>query len=160
MAEFSFEFDAGKAREFFAKVERNVKDVREKDRAYVSSISAVVFQDVMDHFRMQEGSLGKWKAWSKAYRERMERIGKGGNRLLQDNGRLRQTFTPTRWRTKVEGVEWYNPAKTAKGFPYAAAHDVGGPKLPKRDFMWLSQKAFSRVADLTVAYMVNAKGLN
>mgnify|MGYP003609601974 CR=1 FL=1 len=150
-------FDSDKARRFFRQVHTNVKEISQAHRSYVDAISVLVFQDVMDHFKREQGSDGKWKNWSKLYAERMAALGKGGNKKLQDSGRLRQSFMPKNYRAKSTGIQWYNPAKTKAGFPYAAAHDLGGDVLPKRDFMWLSNKALQRISQLTAEYMM--KGL-
>lgn len=118
-------------------------------------ISATVFQDIIDHFQQEEGPDGPWNEWSVSYRKQMERIGKGNNRILQDTGRLRNSFTPGNYRAQSDGVLFFNPAKTKRGFPYAAAHDEGGPKLPQRRFMWLSDAALENVAERTLAWVID-----
>src|ERR1041385_123236 len=125
------------AQEFIAKLVTQAKKVSGKASEFAAVLSPIVFKDVMQHFEQQRGSTGPWKAWSKAYAEHMQKIGKGGNLILQNTGRLRQSFTPRNYRVVSDGLLWFNPAKTESGFPYAFAHDEGGPKLPKRDFMWL-----------------------
>jgi len=152
-AEQGIHFDSEKAKAFFRQIYENVEEISEANRAYVDSISVFVFQDVLDHFKQERGSSGKWKKWSDLYKERMVRTGKGGNKILQDSGRLRQSFTPRSYRAKSYGIQWFNPAKTKGGFPYAAGHNEGGDVLPKRDFMWLSTKALQRISQLTAAYM-------
>lgn len=149
----NLEFDAKKAEEFLKRLKRNKDSVDKRDDAYVSTISLFVFQDIINHFEKEQGPSGKWKAWSKVYAEHMETIGKGGNKILQDSGRLRQSFTPGQWRKRPAGIEWYNPAKTKGGFPYAAAHDEGGPKLPQRRFMWLSDSAMNKISEATAAFL-------
>lgn len=108
-------------------------------------MSAIVFRDIIQHFERQEGDGGPWKAWSPRYAKFMASIGRSNNKILQFSGRLRQSFQPTNVRTSAEGITWFNPAKTSKGFPYAAAHDEGGPTLPQRRFMWLSGGALSDI---------------
>lgn len=147
------EWNWGKADRWLKKLNENAKDVKKRDQAFVDAISIFVFQDIISHFEKEQGSEGKWKPWSKMYREHMTAIGKGGNKILQDTGRLRGSFTPGKWRTNPAGIEWYNPAQTADGFPYAYAHNQGGPKLPKRDFMWLSKSALDKISKATVAFL-------
>jgi phage gpG-like protein len=158
MAEATLEFDSAAVRAFFERIHKNVKDIEQRDKVFVTSLSAIVYRDVISHFEEQRGSKGKWKKWSAVYEERMRRIGRSNNKILQFDGSLRQAFRPTNWRSRREGIEWFNPAKTKKGFPYALAHDEGGPKLPKRDFMWLSQSAFERIAEITASYMISGRG--
>ncbi len=147
------EFDSGKVQEFLKTLLQRQEQIQRKDRAFVDTISIFVFQDIINHFEKESGPNGKWKAWSKTYAEHMESIGKGGNKILQDSGRLRQSFTPGQWRMRPAGIEWYNPAKTKSGFPYAAAHDEGGGKLPQRRFMWLGDRALEKISQTTAAFM-------
>lgn len=152
MASAEIRFDSKRAEQFFDNLRRNVKSVTERENKYVSSISPFVYRDVIEHFEAEKGPKGRWRGWSKIYRDRMIKRGKGGNKILQDSGRLRNTFKPTNWRKSSEGLFWYNNAKTKSGFPYAFAHDTGGPKLPKREFMWLSDKAMKNISKVTAAF--------
>ena len=155
MAETEIFFDSAKVRLFFERISKNIDEIKARDKVFVTSISAIVYQDVISHFQEQKGSKGKWAKWSRIYEERMQKTGRGGNMILQFSGGLRQAFRPTNWRGRRDGIEWFNPAKTKSGFPYAKAHDEGGPKLPKRDFMWISPKAFERIAEITASYMIS-----
>lgn len=137
-----------------AKLEQKLKTVKDGGRAFGMALSAVVFADVIDHFEKEEGPEGAWQPWSTFYREHMEKIGKGGNRLLMDTGRLRQSFTPTNYRKTAEGIMWFNPARTKSGFPYAFAHNEGGEQLPARTFMWLSDAASERIASVTLNFVL------
>jgi len=148
------ELDTSEIERFLSRLQTNKDQITKRDSAYISAVSVFVFQDVQDHFRKEQGSDGKWAAWSSIYSRHMQSIGKGGNQILQDSGRLRQSFTPGMYRATSEGIEWYNPAKTADGFPYAYAHDEGGPKLPRRDFMWLSESAMNKISEATLEFLV------
>lgn len=152
-ATIDLEFDSAEVERFLKDIDKKRDAISRRNDAFVSTISIFVFQDIMSHFEQEKGSAGPWKAWSKIYLEHMTSIGKSGNQILQDSGRLRQSFTPGQWRAHPSGIEWYNPAKTKDGFPYAAAHDEGGPKLPKRDFMWLSETALEKIASATLAFL-------
>ncbi len=153
MSEVIFEDES--LRNFLKKISSNLQAVKDAKKKFVALMSAIVFKDVINHFEQEEGSKGKWVDWSTAYRKHMEKTGKAGNKKLQFSGRLRQTFTPTSNRTSGEGITWFNNAKTAGGFPYAAAHDEGGKKLPKRDFMWASDKAVEQMADNTLKFILD-----
>jgi phage gpG-like protein len=150
-AEFSIEDEDAKA--FLKQAIRNVKKITDRTREYVNFLSPVVFQDIMAHFSEQRGSQGSWKKWSSVYKAHMQKIGKGGNRILQDTGRLRGSFTPNNYKINSDAIVWFNPARTANGFPYALAHDEGGPKLPKRDYMWLSDTAKEKIETLTLKFL-------
>lgn len=138
---------------FLRKAIQNVQQINDRNTRYVDLLSAIVFQDVMDHFKQEEGSEGAWTPWSDIYQKHMDRIGKGGNKILQDTGILRQSFRPGNYRAKYQGILWFNPAKTKSGFPYAAAHNIGGPKLPKRDFMWMSKDGLSKIAETSLRFL-------
>lgn len=132
--------------------------IEDGNRKYGGLLSANVFRDIMDHFEQQEGSEGKWKQWSFWYTQQMEKNGKGGNKILQDTGRLRQRFKPQNWRSVKNGYLWFNNAQTKSGFPYAAAHDEGGERLPKRDFMWLSDNTMEEIAVQTLLFLMDEEG--
>lgn len=127
--------------------------VRKKDQAIIGILSSIVYRDIMQHFDQQLGEDDPWPQWSPRYRAFMEKIGKGGNRILQDSGRLRQSFQPTNVRPTEAGLLWFNNAKTAKGFPYAAAHDEGGRRLPQRQFMWLSREALDDIEEQIIKFI-------
>jgi hypothetical protein len=148
----SFDFDSAKVEAFFKELQRRSKAIERGEREYALAIGALVQKDVIHHFENEEGPKGRWKEWSRIYTEHMLRIGKAGNQLLQDTGRMRNTLKPSNYRKQSEGLEWYNNAKTKRGFPYAYAHDEGGDILPKRTFMWASNKLMDNVARTTLAF--------
>jgi phage gpG-like protein len=143
------------ARQWMARLISAIGKTQAGSADYANLLSTVVFRDVIDHFQAEEGSDGPWTAWSDVYARHMQSIGKAGNKILQNSGRLKQAFTPASWRSVTGGILWYNPAKTKSGFPYAKAHDEGGPVLPKRDFMWLSDDARERLAGLTLQFILS-----
>lgn len=132
-----------------------------------------VFRDVMDHFKNEQGPDGAWKKWSDSYIAQLNgevfffrRNGRlmvgspgkksrhAGGKKLQDTGRLRQSFTTANYRVNQNQIIWFNQAKTKNGFPYAYAHDTGGPKLPQRRFMWLSKSAFNELTNSYLKYIM------
>lgn len=143
-----------KAQAFLAKAIEKCKTIGDGGKGFGMALSAVVFRDIMDHFESEKGPDGAWSPWSAFYADHMQRIGKGGNKILQDSGHLRQAFQPTNYRASSDGITWFNPAKTKKGFPYAFAHDEGGPKLPARTFMWLSEDASEKIAQVTLDFVL------
>lgn len=145
-------------KEFIKNLDKNLKTVENGKQEYIGLLSAIVFKDLIKHFENESSPEGKWKPWSKIYKEHMEVRGKGGNKILQDTGRLRQSFKPTKWRKVSNGILWFNNAKTSKGFPYAFAHNEGGKRLPKREFMWLSNSSINEISEKTLAFMLE-KGI-
>ena len=149
-------FDNAKVKRALESLVLRNKQIAERDERVIGILSAIVFRDVIEHFRRQEGPEDKWKDWSPRYSAFMASIGRSGNKLLQFSGRLRNSFQPTNVRKVSEGILWFNNAKTAKGFPYAAAHDQGGPKLPQRQFMWLSEKATNDIEEQILRFLEDA----
>lgn len=141
------------AQAYLKKKIKQVQKIKGGEQPFVKVLSAVVFADIMSHFKTESGPGGPWVAWSQIYSEHMHLIGKGGNNLLQDTGRLRGSFFPTNTRVSSQGILWFNPAKTKSGFPYAAAHQEGGPKLPARPFMWLSEEAKDNISKQTLRFL-------
>jgi phage gpG-like protein len=160
------------------KVRARYKDIEQR-KQWGGLASAIVFRDIMDHFRKEEGPDGKWADWSHSYMQAIAglvafRYSKALKRViaitdddflsknkpprkpgkkLQVTGNLRTSFTPSSWRAQREGLMFFNKAKTSSGFPYAYAHDTGGPKLPQRKFMWLSKKGMNSLARQTVRWL-------
>lgn len=148
------EFDDAEVRKFIQGVTEKLSDVRNVKPRFMALLSSIVYRDVMDHFEQEKGPDGKWKPWSKIYREHMRKIGKGGNKTLQDTGRLRQSFLPKNHRATKDGILWFNNAKTG-GFPYALAHDEGELGMPQREFMWLSDEAQDKISEQTLQFMLD-----
>lgn len=152
------EFDDKEVRDFLNQIDSKLKNIQGGKKEYTGLLSAIIYEDITRHFEEEKGSGGPWKQWSKSYREKMEADGKGGNKILQDNGRLRQNFKPSKVRRTSQGFLWFNDAQTNSGFPYAAAHDTGGKKLPKRDFMWASDTAMEKISVQTLSFLIE-KGI-
>lgn len=152
------EFDDQEVKEFLSQLDSRLKKIKNGFAQYAGLLSAIVYQDIIKHFEEEQGSGGPWEKWSTFYMEQMKLENKSGNKILQDTGRLRNSFTPQKYRKTSAGLLWYNNAKTKSGFPYAAAHDEGGSRLPKRDFMWLSSKAMDKISEQTLQFMLE-KGI-
>jgi len=141
-----FEFKDMEARQMFKKLASGIQSIKNGEKKLIGLMSSVIFRDIIDHFNKEEGESGPWAPWSDVYAKHMEKIGRSGNKKLQFTGRLRNSFQPTNNRKSAEGYVWFNNAETKDHFPYAKAHNDGGEILPKRDFMWLSDKAAESLA--------------
>jgi len=157
LAEKSIEatFEDKEVADFLKSIATNLNKVKGGDNKFAGLLSAIVFRDVIGHFTQQEGSEGPWAPWSESYLEHMKKIGRQNNMILQFTGRLRDSFRPTNFKATSEGLLWFNRAKTSEDFPYAYAHDTGGGRLPKRDFMWLSDKAVEDISEQTLNFMLD-----
>lgn len=140
---------------FLKSMQKRLAAVKGSEKKFVGLLSAIVYRDVISHFEKEQGSQGPWESWSTSYFNFLEKIGRANNQKLQFTGRLRQNFKPGNYRSTKEGPLWFNDAKTKSGFPYAFAHDEGGPRLPKRDFMWLSDDAVEDISKQTLQFMLD-----
>lgn len=146
-------FEGKVADKFLKDLQNKIKKTKGADKKLLGILTASVFKDVIGHFDKEEGSEGAWEPWSDIYAEHMSKIGKSGNKILQFSGKLRQGFIPSPTQRSGE-FRWVNPSKTKDNFPYAAAHNEGGGKLPKRDFMWLSDEAMEDVAEKCLNFIL------
>ncbi len=147
-------FDSAEIQRFLGDISNNLKSVVGGKKKWLGGVSSIVFRDVMDHFEKEKGESGKWEPWSEVYRQHMDRIGRGGNKILQFNGRLRQNFKPQNVRSSSKGFSWFNDAKTKSGYAYAAGHDEGDGKLPERSFMWLSDQSLEDISQFTLGFIL------
>ncbi len=130
---------------------KNVGVISNRGKAYVGLLSSIVLGDVVDHFSKEEGPNGKWQPWSNQYKKYMISIGKGGNLILSDTGKLRQGWQPARYRLVKDGILWFNPVE------YAAKHDQGIFPYPKRKFTWISTKAKNEIERQTTLFIEDVK---
>jgi len=147
-------FQGAAALKFLKTIQKKSKDVETGQKKYAVLVGARVFADLIDHFEQERGPKRKWEPWSFLYTLAQERAGKGGNKILQDNGRLRNAFKPTNFFRSKKGMVFFNDAKTKSGFPYAKAHDEGGEILDQRQFMWLSKKAQKKILGDTLRFIL------
>jgi phage gpG-like protein len=112
----------------------------------MKEVSILMMKDVQEHFKKEEGSEGKWAklapstvAWK--YKNKYAPPVK----TLVNTGQLLRRNIPEHGR---------DYAKVFNDMSYAVYHEQpngGGGKIPKRDFMWISNKA----RDLIVKVMAN-----
>lgn len=157
MAKFAeLKFKAKRALGMIGNLEKGIDGVADKNKQYLDLLASIAFRDIIRHFQSEEGPEEAWEPWSEIYEAHMIKIGKGGNKILQDTGNLRQQNQPANRRKVQDGVLFFNPAKTKGGFPYAFAHDNNEQprkKLPRRPFMWLSENALEDMAQNTLKFI-------
>lgn len=116
------------------------------------------FRDIIDHFRKEEGSDGKWPKRSAFTQRLYERKGKKdsrynpSNRLLQLTGNLRKSLLPASGRVRPKGK---NTVMLFTDVPYAAKHNYGEGKIPQREFMWLSDQTTQKIVDYILGQVVD-----
>lgn len=121
--------------------------VKRPRRVYAGA-KVIMLQDVMDHFRKQEGpdvfgTLKKWKKLS-PLTIHMRRKGKRsrGMKILQDKGILIGS---------IGALHGSQGAEVGTNVDYAKDHQYGNPmkNIPKRAFLWISDLAAERILNLT-----------
>lgn len=179
-------FDDIRMRKFLKRITEKGKAAAQHREEFATLIKASIFADIMDHFDKESGPDGKWEPYSFSYEGAIlgefhfrkiagRTVMLGGpdpnpqsgkmkkrdlGQLLRDGGDLRQSIQPKTGKHKAgrSGIMYFTDQKTKSGFPYAAAHNIGGKKLPRRRFMWLSKKAKEKILKETLQWMLR-KGI-
>lgn len=149
MAEYAVaEFDDKEVQDFIKKLQKKISDIKGGSVVFQSILNATIFKDVDDHYKKTSGPDGPWQSWSPGYALHMSKLGKSGNNILQDTGRLRQGIMPG--RSSSEFIEWINPVE------YASTHNYGDPSrnIPAREFMYLSDLAMEEISEKTLAFIL------
>jgi phage gpG-like protein len=176
MADEPIEFKSEKVNRFMNELSIRMAMIKARDMELAKLYSPIVFRDVIRHFEQEKGPDGPWQKWSRSYLQAIAGLvafrtfdgnvipitddnfleqnkpPRSPGKILQDKGHLRQSFRLSNVRQKAFGYEWFNPAKTKEGFPYAAAHNEGGDRLPKREFMYLSDQAIDQIALISIEF--------
>lgn len=108
-----------------------------------------VIKDINNHFEKMAGPQGKWPEWSIPYKERMIKLGKGNNFILRDTRDLEKGMIPGNYRVGRGNVVWFNTVE------YARRHDEGTGGMPRRSFMWLSEKALDKIGSAALELAFN-----
>ena len=152
-------FESSAAIDVLKSISSRIGSIKNRDEKYVKMLSARIVRDVDDHFREESDEHGAWTAWSDAYaahRERSKKRGaKRGPAMLKMTGHLKRSFKPQSWRKGSGTIVWFNNAQTKGGFPYAAAHNIGGPQLPQRKFMRVSDTAMKDISAITTRFILS-----
>jgi len=109
------------------------------------------FKDIIDHFSNEESPKGKWAKRKASTQKYYAKKGWAGNKLLQLTGNLRKSLLPSSGRVEKRGR---TGVLLFTSVPYAAKHNYGLGKTPKREFMWLSNKAADKIADLVLKEVI------
>ncbi len=105
---------------------------------------------IKDCFDKNQSPDGKpWLKWSPQYRKRMEKRGKGGNKILQDRGELRKITYQAFKDHVIVGTE----------APYAAAHQFGTKanskhgRIPARPFLGFTEQDKVEVQEILMRHI-------
>lgn len=150
MAEISFEaiFESKQMEEYLSKLQKKIKETKGGSSALQKRMSPIVFSDIIKHFENKEGPDGAWEPWGEARQKQYDREGKG--ELLRYNGTLMNSLQPGSGKTQAnaEFMRWYTPVE------YSNVHNEGTDKVPKREFMWISDDALELTAKATLDWIL------
>jgi phage gpG-like protein len=156
LSKADIEIDTSEWDSFLSKMVVNLK------RAQVHlkvAAQAFAFQDIIAHFRDEEGPEGKWAPRSQETQRRYAMIQSGQwrppkgaragsftptNKLLQLTGDMRKSLMPTEGGIKNVGSDAVMLFSNAE---YSGRHDMGGGGIPARPFMWLSDATEEKMAN-------------
>lgn len=99
----------------------------------------LVKRSVNDSFGKEQSPDGtKWVPWTKKYKERMEKLGKGGNKILSNKGELRRSIGYLVFRDRVV---------VGSKLRYARRHQLGdkgwaegGGGIPPRPYLGVAEQ--------------------
>jgi len=137
MAQATAKIDDKQWRKYLKSVRHKVKNANPFLKVAYATYG---FKDIINHFKQGQGSKGKWAKL---------KFRKG--RPLQDTGHLRNSITPSRvYKDTRQSVMILAGAK------YSGYHDEGTNIIPKRDFMWFTDRAKDKMGALVLKLV--AKG--
>jgi len=134
-------------------IKKNFQDMQTRaknPKTVMGIIGAKAYKDVINSFRIEENDDGsKWYKFKDPKTEkRISRrpTKRGGTKLLQDTGLLR------------ESIRWESTALWAKVFTrrkYAKWHENGTRNIPARSFMWVNDRLRLKFAKDLLEYITN-----
>lgn len=122
--------------ELLKRKEEHVADMRSFWR---SAGLYLVKRSVRDSFGKEKSPDGtKWASWTKKYKDRMEKLGKGGNKILSNKGELRRSIGYVAFRDRVI---------VGSNLAYARRHQLGdeswkqnGKGIPPRPYIGVTDE--------------------
>ena len=123
------------------KLEKDLKRlVPEAQKKFFKLAAVAIYKDVIGHFEKERGPDGKWKRfkWPDGKIRNTRPTKRGGNKMLQDTGRLKGSIVPF-----VES----GAAGARTNLEYAGFHNDGTSKIPKREFAYVDDATMTKLED-------------
>lgn len=152
--EVSIEFDDSQWKAFLTGLQNKINKA---DKLLEVAFMTHGFADIIDHFRAESGPDTIWPERAESTQIAYQKISSGqwqaprgaaagaydpGNLLLQLTGKLRKSLLRNPQAIKKIGKD---AIKVFSNVEYSGRHDRG-EGVPKREFMWLSDRAKERMA--------------
>lgn len=122
------------------KIMRLIKTIKEPV-SILKDVKLIMYRDVIDHFRDEKGSDGAWKP--------SQRVLKFGGKTLDRSG---GRFGLKGSMTSDSGKDY---AQVGSNKIYGKVHNEGlrvrNIKMPKREFLWLSENAQGKILNRFVS---------
>lgn len=138
--------NAGEWTSFLSSVQSKIKD---PSALLKTAFMTAGFQDIIKHFQDEKGPDGKWRPRSAetqaqySLRNKRDSRYNPSNKLLQLTGFMRKAILPTNTKKiSKNAIEIFNNAE------YSNRHDMGTDGMPQREFMWFSDSAKDRMAQI------------
>ena len=128
------------------------EDIADMRNFWRSAGFYLVKRSIRDSFGKEQAPDGtQWAPWSKEYKKRMERLGKGGNKILSDNGELRRSIGYIAFRARVI---------VGSNLRYARRHQlgdkgwaVGGGGMPARPYLGVTERDRTEILRMMRDYL-------
>lgn len=124
----------------------------------MARLSIIAFQDVMGHFKKQEGAKESGavpSSWARlkpaTIAGRRQGTGAGTSRILQDTGRLRGSIHP--------GTRGSKQAYVSTNLVYATTHQYGRGRIPARPFLWISKASLEKMTRISIDWVMHGRGI-
>lgn len=146
------ELDTKEWNDFLSKMKGKLGDI---SKYLIAGANTFGFSDVIDHFSKEEGPDGGWKDRKDLTNKRYDIMGgshRSSNKLLQLTGRLRGSLLPNAGQVRRKDKL---SVEMVTNVEYAHRHDAGTFGMPKREFLWLSDKAKGLMLDLIMDKLVD-----
>lgn len=126
-----------KVNDYIAKMGKYLRE----PKAFYKTASEIGFQDIIKHFRDEQGPTKKWRPLSETTKSMRKQT---DPKILQDSGDLRGSIMPIFTNRKAE---------IGTNLNYGKLHQEGGTvafkgknrKVPARPFIWISDSASDRI---------------
>jgi len=109
-------------------------------------IKAKMHREIIKHFEEERGPDSRWERWH--WRGRIlnyRPYGRGGNKILQDTGRLKGGFA---WNLLPLEIRVFNE------IDYASYHQFGTRRMVARPFLWFEDRSIENWANTVVNFIL------
>ena len=127
------------------------EDIADMRNFWRSAGLYLVKRSVNDSFGKEQSPDGqRWASWTQKYKERMEKLGKGANKILSNKGELRRSIGYIAFRDRVV---------VGSNLRYARRHQLGdkswkegGGGIPPRPYLGVTERDREEILRMMYEY--------